>query len=254
MGLIVFWFVFVVDVIFFFVIGYVIVFFIRRFNKYGDFQLNVFIKWLLVFFVIGEIGRIIDLIDDFCCVSLFDIFQYVMYFIFIVGIIYFVIYYIKFVEMKYLFVVKKVLKLKSLFKVYIVFFKNRLFDVIDVFKEGDFFVFVIMRFFDFYLGFNRENVFVIWVMQSGKGVVLIVFYVFQGIIFDFVQENLGLVVIIDCFEYLMFYNDFKLVFKFLFVFKDYVVIQYGLGLIVFVDEEVLSNQERVFFLKEFELF
>lgn len=37
MGLIVFWFVFVVDVIFFFVIGYVIVFFIRRFNKYGDF-------------------------------------------------------------------------------------------------------------------------------------------------------------------------------------------------------------------------
>lgn len=87
-----------------------------------------------------------------------------MYFIFIVGIIYFVIYYIKFVEMKYLFVVKKVLKLKSLFKVYIVFFKNRLFDVIDVFKEGDFFVFVIMRFFDFYLGFNRENVFVIWVM------------------------------------------------------------------------------------------
>lgn len=82
-----------------------------------------------------EIGRITDLIDDFCCASSFDTLQYVTYFISIVGIIYSVIHYIKLVEMKYLPAVKKVPKLKSSFKAHIVFSKNRLLDVIDVLKE-----------------------------------------------------------------------------------------------------------------------
>ncbi|BAD86314.1 hypothetical membrane protein, conserved, containing DUF835 family [Thermococcus kodakarensis KOD1] len=252
MGLIVPWLVFVADVILFLAIGYAIVFLIRRLNKYGDPQLNAFIKWSLVFLVIGEIGRITDLIDDFCCASSFDTLQYVTYFISIVGIIYSVIHYIKLVEMKYLPAVKKVPKLKSSFKAHIVFSKNRLLDVIDVLKEGDFPVLVITRSPDFYSGLNRENVSAIWVTQSGKGVAPTALHVLQGIILDFVQENPGSVVIIDCLEYLMLYNDFKSVFKFLSALKDYVVIQHGSGLIVFVDEEVLSNQERALLLKEFE--
>ncbi|WP_054839579.1 DUF835 domain-containing protein [Thermococcus sp. JCM 11816] len=254
MGLIVPGPVFVFDVILFLAIGYAIVFLIRRLNKYGgDPQLNNFIKWSLVFLVIGELGRITDLIDDFCCAGSFDTLQYVTYFISIIGIIYSVIHYVKLVEMRYLPAAKKVPKLRTSFKAHIVFSKNRLLDVIDVLKEGDFPVLVITRSPDFYSGgLNRENVSAIWVTQSGKGVAPTALHVLQGIILDFVQENPGSVVIIDCLEYLMLYNDFKSVLKFLSALKDYVVIQYGSGLIVFVDEEVLSNQERALLLKEFE--
>ncbi|AMQ18672.1 DUF835 domain-containing protein [Thermococcus peptonophilus] len=252
MEVIVPWPVFVVDIFLLLAIGYAIVFLIRRLNKYGDPQLNAFIKLSLIFLVIGELGRISDLVDDFCCAGLFDIFQYATYFVSIVGIIYSLIHYVRLLEVKYLPTVTKVPKLQSSFKAHIIFSKNRLLDVIDVLKEGDFPVLAITRSPDFYSGLNRENVSVIWVTQSGKGVAPTALHVLQGVIIDFVRGNPGSVVIIDCLEYLMLYNDFKSVFKFLSALKDYVVIQHGSGLIVFVDEEVLTRQEKALLLKEFE--
>lgn len=252
MGLTVSWPVFVADVVLFLAIGYAIVFLIRRLNKYGDLQLNAFIKLSLVFLVIGELGRITDLINDFCCSGSFDTFLYAAYFVSIVGVLYSVLHYIKLVEKKYVPLLKKVPEVKTSFKAHVVFSKNRLLDVIDVLKDGNFPVLVITRSPDFYSGLNRKNVSTIWVTQSEKGVAPTALHVLQGIILDFVKENPGSVVIIDCLEYLMLYNDFKSIFKFLSALKDYVVLQYGSGLIIFVDEEVLSSQEKALLLKEFE--
>lgn len=149
MEVIVPWPVFVVDIFLLLAIGYAIVFLIRRLNKYGDPQLNAFIKLSLIFLVIGELGRISDLVDDFCCAGLFDIFQYATYFVSIVGIIYSLIHYVRLLEVKYLPTVTKVPKLQSSFKAHIIFSKNRLLDVIDVLKEGDFPVLAITRSPDF---------------------------------------------------------------------------------------------------------
>ncbi|MBP1911300.1 DUF835 domain-containing protein [Thermococcus stetteri] len=252
MELIVPWPIFAVDVLLFLAIGYAVVFLMRRINKCGDPQLDTLIKWSLIFLVIGELGRISDLIDDFCCAGSFENFQYATYFISIFGVIYSVLHYIKLVEMRYLPRIRKVPEIQSSFKAHIVFSKNRLLDVIDVLKEGNFPVLAITRSPDFYSGLSRDNLSLIWVTQSGNGVAPTALHVLQGVILDFVRENPGSVVIIDCLEYLMLYNDFKSVFKFLSGLKDYVVIQHGAGLIIFVDEEVLTQQEKALLLKEFE--
>ncbi|NJE54365.1 DUF835 domain-containing protein [Thermococcus sp. 21S9] len=248
MGLIVPVYILVIDILLAVAIGYAFLFMLRRLNRY-DPELNAMVKYSVIFLGIAEIGRIVDIIDDFCCRPSARYFEIVAYLISILGVIYTVVYYIKLVENRYIPTPPKADR-KSSLGAHIVFSKNRLLDVIELLKNADFPVLAVTRSPGMYEGF--DNVSTVWVTQVSGGVNPTALHVLHDVILRFVQENPGSAVLIDCVEYLLLYNDFRTVFKFLTNLKDHVVLQHGSGLVIFVDDSVLSEQEKALLLKEFE--
>jgi len=248
MGLVVPVYIFVMDLILLIAIGYALGFMARRMNRY-DPELNTMVKYSVVFLSIAFIGRLTDLIDDFCCASDFYYFQWATYFVSIIGVVYTVVYYVRLVESRYLPAPPKVGP-KSTLGAHVVFSKNRLLDVIELLKSANFPVLAVTRSPGMYKGF--DNVSTVWVTQVSDGVNPTALHVLHDVILRFVQENPVSVVLIDCVEYLLLYNDFRTVFKFLTNLKDHVVLQHGAGLVIFVDDSVLSEQEKALLLKEFE--
>jgi len=248
MGLIVPVYILAMDILLAVAIGYAFLFMLRRLNRY-DPELNTMVKYSVIFLGIAEIGRIVDIIDDFCCIHIARYVEIVAYFISILGVIYTVVYYIKLVENRYIPTPPKADR-KSSLGAHIVFSKNRLLDVIELLKNADFPVLAVTRSPGMYEGF--DNVSTVWVTQVSGGVNPTALHVLHDVILRFVQENPGSAVLIDCVEYLLLYNDFRTVFKFLTNLKDHVVLQHGAGLVIFVDDSVLSEQEKALLLKEFE--
>lgn len=248
MGLIVPVYVFVIDVILLLAIGYAFVFMLRRMNKY-DPDLNTMVKYSVIFLGLAELGRIFDLVDDFCCTNIATKAEVVLYFVSIVGVVYTVVYYIKLVENKYIPSPPKGVK-KSPLGAHVVFSKNRFLDVIELLKNADFPVLAVTRSPSMYQGF--ENVSTVWVTQVEGGIKPTALHVLHDVILRFVRDRPGSAVLIDCVEYLLLYNDFRTVFKFLANLKDHVVLQSGSGLVIFIDDSVLSEQEKALLLKEFE--
>jgi hypothetical protein len=241
-------YVLVIDILLFLAIGYALFFMLRRMGKY-DPDLNTMVRYSIIFLGIAELGRLIDIVDDFCCREPARYAELAFYFISIIGIVYTVVYYIKLAESKYIPSLPKDSR-KSSLGAHIVFSKNRLLDVIELLKNADFPVLAVTRSPGMYDGF--ENVSVVWVTQVSGGVNPTALHVLHDVILRFVRDNPGSAVLIDCVEYLLLYNDFRTVFKFLTGLKDHVVLQYGSGLVIFVDDSVLSEQEKALLLKEFE--
>jgi hypothetical protein len=250
MGLIVPWPVLAADVILFIAIGYAILFLLKRVNKYSDPDLNNLIIYTSIFLIIGELGRATDLVDDFCCPGAFENFQYLTYFISIVGVIYTVLHYVKFVESRYVPTIRPRVELKS--KAQIVFSKSRFLEVLNTLKDKDAKILAITRFPELYEGFDEGRVSLVWMTQTGEGIPPTSLHVLQGVVADFLRKNPNSVVIIDCLEYLLLYNDFRSVFKFLTGLKDYVVFQKRSRLILLVDEGTISQREKNLLLREFE--
>ena len=251
MGLMVPVYVFVIDILLFLAIGYALFFMFRRMNWY-DPELNTMVKYSVVFLGIAELGRLIDIVDDFCCREPAYYAELVFYFVSILGIVYTVVYYIRLVEGRYMPSPPRKLagSRESPLGAHIVFSKNRFLDVIELLKGSDFPVLAVTRSPNMYGGF--QNVSTVWVTQVPKGVNPTSLHLLSDLILRFVRDNPGAVVLIDCVEYLLLYNDFRTVFKFLTALKDHVVLQYRSGLVIFVDDSVLSEQEKALFLKEFE--
>jgi hypothetical protein len=263
MELMVPWYIMVVDTLLFIAIGYALVFFYKRLEEYDE-ELKVLIRYSFLFLLLAEIGRVLDLMDDFCCHYTFLPFEGVLYLVTIIGVIYTVIRYITLVELRYMPSVAldagslskskpKTLQKSSPFTVgaYIVFSKYRLADVIELVREGEFPLMAVTRSPSLYESFDRGNIEVVWVTQVPTGVRPTALHVIQDQIIQFVQKHPGAVVVIDSIEYLLLYNDFKTVFKFLVNLKDYMVALGG-TLIVFVDDTMITPQEKSFLLKEFE--
>jgi len=248
MELIVPFYVLVIDVILFLAIGYVLVFMARRLGKYGS-DIDTLVKYSVIFLGIAELGRVADLIDDFCCTKPAEYFELFAYSISIVGVIYAIVHYISLVENRYIPRPPSSYN-KSSFGAHVVFSKTRFLDVIELLKNTKVPVLAVTRSPGMYKGF--ENVSTVWVTQVSDGVNPTALHVLQDVILRFVRDNPGSVVLIDCVEYLILYNDFKAVFKFLANLKDYVVFQLGSGLVIFVDDSILDEQEKALFLKEFE--
>ncbi|WP_456423422.1 DUF835 domain-containing protein [Thermococcus sp.] len=248
MGLIVPVYVFIVDILLFLAIGYALIFMLGRMGRYDD-DLNTLVKYSVLFLAIAEVGRVFDLIDDFCCPEPARYIEFLSYFISIMGVVYTVVYYISLVEKKYIPSPPKNVR-KSSFGAHVVFSKNRLLDVIELLKNADFPVLAVTRSPGIYKGF--DNVSTVWVTQVAGGVNPTALHVLYDVILRFVRDNPGSAVLIDCVEYLLLYNDFRTVFKFLTSLKDHVVLQHGSGLVIFVDDLVLSEQEKALLLKEFE--
>jgi hypothetical protein len=251
------WYVLLGDVVLALAIGYVIFFLYRRLGKY-DPELDVLIKYSIVFLVIGEIGRITDIVDDFCCTTMFLSFQWAAYFVSIVGIIYSIVHYIVTLERKYVPAIRMEVKTRKnsqksdsiLSGAYVIFSKYRLADILEILKKTKLPVMALTRFPDVYSGFG-ENVEVVWITQLSVGVSPTSLHVIQGRVVEFIRNRRGAVVVVDCVEYLLLYNDFKTVIKFLLALKDYTLAS-GNSMIIFVDDAVLSPQEKSIILKEFE--
>ncbi|AHL23443.1 DUF835 domain-containing protein [Thermococcus nautili] len=248
MGLAVPLYVVAMDLVLLLAVGYALAFMARRMNRY-DPELNMMVKYSVIFLSIAFVGRLTDLIDDFCCTSDFYYFQWVTYFVSIIGVIYSVVYYVRLMENRYLPAPPKAGQ-KSALGAHVVFSKNRLLDVIELLKSANFPVLAVTRSPGMYEGF--DNVSTVWVTQVSGGVNPTALHVLHDVILRFVRDNPGSAVLIDCVEYLLLYNDFRTVFKFLTNLKDHVVLQHGSGLVIFVDDSVLSEQEKALLLKEFE--
>lgn len=72
----------------------------------------------------------------------------------------------------------------------------------------------------------------------------------QDYAIKFARENGG-VVLIDCLEYLLTYNDFSNVFKFLINLKDQLLLL-GASFIIAADEKAIGEREYRILLNEFE--
>ncbi len=263
MGLMVPLYVFILDLILALAIGYAIFFLYLRLDKY-DVELNILIKYSFIFLLLAEIGRILDLVDDFCCGTDFALVEEILYFISILGVIYTVLRYIMLVELRYMpsVVVNAGTRVKSRPRVprgdspfsvgaYIILSRYRLSDVLELLKDADFPIMAITRSPSIYESFDRGNIEVLWVTQVPGGIQPTALHVIQDKVIRFVQENPEAVVIVDSVEYLLLYNDFRAVFKFLVNLKDYLLALKG-TLMIFVDDTVVTPQEKSFLLKEFE--
>ncbi len=99
--------------------------------------------------------------------------------------------------------------------------------------------------------YGNGNIKKIWITTAdSKGVSPTALHVLQDIAIRFASENNGATIIVDCLEYLILYNSFKSVFKFLVSLKDHLMIR-GATLIIFADPTTLDKSQVALLKREF---
>ncbi|MBO8173968.1 MAG: DUF835 domain-containing protein [Thermococcus sp.] len=130
---------------------------------------------------------------------------------------------------------------------YLILSSNIAHDVVEFLQNIDGPVLVFTR----YLHLYNNNIKKIWVTTAdSKGVSPTALHVLQDIAIKFASENEGATIILDCVEYLVIYNGFKSVFKFLVSLKDHLMAR-GATLIIFVDPTALDESEIALLKREF---
>ncbi|WP_158508409.1 DUF835 domain-containing protein [Thermococcus barophilus] len=206
---------------------------------------------------IGALGRFIDLLALFISVPYYSEIHIITHILSVCGIIAVFIMLIFALERYYIPLASSLQQTTSEEKkfasgAYVVFSKDRLIDVIEMVKDIKSPTLVITRSPHIYESMKTENLITTWVTQvPGKGIPPTALHVIGDMAIKFAEENKNATVIIDCIEYLILYNDFKAVFKFLVNIKDYLMVK-NATLIIFADRDSLSQSEISLILKEFE--
>ncbi|CAB49225.1 DUF835 domain-containing protein [Pyrococcus abyssi] len=129
--------------------------------------------------------------------------------------------------------------------------RSRIVDLINMIKELNAPVLVFTRYPSFYRNLG-ENIRVVWITQASEdGIPPTKLHVIQDYAIRFARENKNAVIIIDCLEYLLLYNEFSSVFKFLANLKDHLVMMNS-ALILAVDQKALETKYYNMLLNEFE--
>ncbi len=246
----------VYDVVLLLGMAYIWFFFFRRWNRYTV-ELKPFIRNTTVFLGFAVVGRFVDLVGDFYRIPHLNAILSFFYGTSIVGLMYTMIKYVLILERKYL-----PLKLSSysspsseatadLKGAYIALgSKSKFVDVMELIKSAKLPTLVFTRNPHLYQG--MEFVVPVWVTQAtDQGISPTKLHVIQEHALKFIRKNPNAIVLIDCLEYLLLYNDFAAVYKFLINLKDY-LIPAGAALIVIVDESALDERQRALLLREFE--
>ncbi|EEB73475.1 DUF835 domain-containing protein [Thermococcus sp. AM4] len=246
----------VYDVVILLAMGYIWLFFLKRWNRYTA-ELKPFIRNAAVFLGFAVVGRVIDLVSDFYPVPNLNALLSLFYGTAIVGVIYTMIKYVLLLEESYLHsrlssysspVTKTAVSLKGAYLA--LGSKSKFVDVMELIKSAKLPTLVFTRNPHLYKG--MEFVVPIWVTQAtDQGVSPTKLHVIMEQALKFIRENPNAVVLIDCLEYLLLYNDFPAVYKFLINLKDH-LIPAGAALIVIVDESALDERQRALLLREFE--
>ncbi len=131
---------------------------------------------------------------------------------------------------------------------YIVLSSNTIQDVVEFLQNIDGPVLLLTRYPNLY---GNENIKKIWITTAdSKGVSPTALHVLQDIAIRFASENNGATIVVDCLEYLVLYNGFKSVFKFLVTLKDHLMTR-GATLIIFADPTALEESQVALLKREF---
>ncbi|AFK21845.1 hypothetical protein Py04_0243 [Pyrococcus sp. ST04] len=95
-----------------------------------------------------------------------------------------------------------------------------------------------------------KNAEVVWISRVGSGVSPTDLHRLLDVSLKFLLENRGGIIIIDCLEFLLLYNEFKAVAKFLFNLKDHVVMRGGM-LILHANPDIIGEKEFNVLREEF---
>ncbi|WP_456366494.1 DUF835 domain-containing protein [Thermococcus sp.] len=234
---------------------YVWYFFLKRWNRYAA-ELRTFVRYTALFIFFGVLGRTIDLINDFVVIPHAEIIYAVCYSISIIGVIYTTVLYVLLLERSYIPEVKEPEKglkesekLKGAFVV--MGSRGKIFEVIDLIRSLKAPALVFTRNPYLYQGLG-EFVGVVWITQAtDKGIPPTHLHVIQDQVIKFIKEKERAIIVMDCIEYLLLYNEFPAVFKFLVNLKDHVVAS-GNALVMFVEEDTLDDRQKALILREFE--
>ncbi len=246
----------VCDVVLLFTLGYIWLFFLRRWNRYTA-ELKPFVRNAAIFIGLSVIGRVLDLVGDFVEVPNLDVLLLILYGVSIVGVVYTMTSCVLLLERKYIPINVPSCPSPSsqstpiLKGAYLVLsYKSKFVDVLELLKSAKLPTLVFTRNPHLYKGL--DFVVPVWVTQAtDQGVAPTKLHVIQEHALQFVRKNPNAVVVIDCLEYLLLYNDFPAVYKFLMSLKDH-LIPAGSALIVIADKEVLDERQRALLLREFE--
>ncbi len=242
---------FITDVLLLFCIGYATVYSFRRIPRYGG-SLHRLILYLTVSLFIATLGKGMEIIGDlsqYYKMELQDVIP-IVYFISIIGAVYAVVNYITKIEEKifpgaYI----RYGKLKVEPGSYLFLFEEED-ELITLLQDTEASILAVTRNPKGYSKFGaRINK--VWVsMAVETAVPPTKLHVIQDMVIKFLRNVGRGIVLIDCVEYLILYNDFETVFKFLTSLKDYVMLMNS-TLVVAVKKGVLSERELKILEREF---
>lgn len=241
-------------------IVYIWWFFLKRRNIYIT-DLRPFIRNAAVFLFFGMLGRTVDLLDDFFVIPHNSEIEAILYGISIVGVIYTMISYVLTLERFYIPVMappedkkdsQEGNKSGGIVGAYIVMgSRGKILEVVKTLKDLGKPALVFTRNPDFYKDLG-DFVSPVWITQiRERGIPPTALHIIQDQVIKFISEKKDSIVVIDCLEYLLIYNDFPAVFKFLVNLKDYIISSGG-TLMLFVDENAIDEKQRALLLREFE--
>jgi len=246
MGLMVSPAILVFDIILLLAIGYATVYSFRRVNRYSE-PFNRFILVISISALLATIGRVLDLVDDFFRVPDFVGFsEEALYFLSIMGVIYGVVSYILAVEKRFM-VTPEGNPSGSFTSGGFLFFGGRS-EVVEFLRTIEVPTVVFTR--DPWAYEGLENVQTVWITTAGeKGVSPTKLHVLLDIAVNFFRNG-GRLVIVDCIESLVLYNDFPTVFRFLTTLKDHAV-NFDSAVLLLLESGTLERQQEMLLRREF---
>ena len=251
MGLRVPYYIFMYDVVLFLALGYIWWFFLKRWNRYVA-ELRPFVRNASIFLGFSVLGRFVDLVTDFWSIPYQSEVLSVLYGISIVGVIYTMINYVLTLEKLYIPPANSGKQLSGeMGDAYVMpGGRKRIGDVLKIIEEFKVPSLIFTRSPQAYEPVKGFAV-TVWVTQAtDRGVPPTKLHVIQDMAVRFARERRNALVVIDCLEYLLMYNDFPSVFKFLVSLKDGLMLLEA-TLIVLVDEEVVGAKNYQLLLREF---
>jgi len=248
MGLIVPVWEFIADVVLFLVLGYAAIYALTRVSRYSD-PFHRFIMITAFSLLIATVGRAMDIADDFSgAPSILPKLEVVLYFISIIGVIYGLVNYIGSIEGRLLIVPSNVEPNGGIVPGGFLYFGDRE-SLLKFLASINVPVLAVTRTPWAFRGI--KNVQTLWITQaSEEGVSPTRLHVIIDTAVKFFKGG-GRLVLIDCIEVLILYNDFVSVFKFLTTLKDY-ALNTGSALLVNVSEGALGEREINLLTREFE--
>ncbi|NJE10937.1 DUF835 domain-containing protein [Thermococcus sp. MAR1] len=238
----------VADIILFLVIGYAALYALRRINRYGE-PLNRFLIITAFSLLMASLGRLIDIGDDFAAdPEPFIPLEQALYFFSIVGITYGLINYIRSVERRIFPTPVGEVNNGNLPPGGFLYLGDQD-SVLEFLGSCKVPTLVVTR-SPWKYKESCEHAQALWITQaSDQGVGPTKLHVILDSAVKFFQGG-GRLIIIDCLEVLILYNDFGSVFRFLSTLKDYAV-EAGSTVLLLVGDSTVGDRELMMLKREF---
>ncbi|ASA78422.1 DUF835 domain-containing protein [Thermococcus sp. 5-4] len=240
--------VFISDVVLLLVIGYAAFYALRRINRYEE-PLNRFLVITAFSLLLASIGRFIDVVDDFAAnPETFAPLEGALYFFSIVGVAYGIINYIRSVERRIFPVPSGEIRDGNLPPGGFLYLGERE-EIFEFLGSCEVPALVVTRSPWKYKEFC-ESAQTLWITQASEsGVGPTKLHVILDSAVKFLQSG-GRLVVIDCLEVLILYNDFHSVFRFLSTLRDYAV-EAGSTVLLIVGRSTVGDRELMMLKREF---